>query len=454
MRAVTAEWVAGAADGRLEADPAIEVTGVVRDSREAGPGSLYVALPGERVDGHDFVDDALRAGAALAVVDRSVDGPSVVVDDCAEALGRIARDYLRLLKESGRPTVIGITGSVGKTTTKDLLAQILPNVVVPVESYNNEIGMPLTVLQAGDETQNLVLEMGANGAGHIERLCRIAPPDVAVVLAVGTAHIGMYDSIDAVAETKAEIVRGRAEGAIVILNGDDPKVAAMAGLADRVTTFGIESGDVRAHDLTIEGGRPRFVLTRGRESARVTLRLVGRHNVANALAAAAVALVRGMALDEVAERLCEAHPVSPHRMALTTRPDGITILDDAYNASPESMRAALQALGQMANGRRAIAVVGEMLELGDESASAHEEVGRLAGSLRLDGLVVVGEGARPAYDVAVRQGQVTTVEFADSVDDAAAFLDRTLAPGDLILLKSSHGSGLWELADRLVEADR
>ncbi len=452
MRAVTAGWVAEAADGTLKADPAIEVTSVVRDSREVGPGSLYVALPGERVDGHDFAGDAFRAGAVLAVVARPVDGPSVVVDDCVEALGRIAHDYLRLLKESGRPTVIGITGSVGKTTTKDLLAQILPRVVVPVESYNNEIGMPLTVFQAGDETDNLVLEMGANGAGHIERLCQIAPPDIAVVLAVGAAHIGMYESLDSVAETKAEIIRGRAEGATAILNGDDPRVSVMAKLADRVTTFGIESGDVRARDLTLEGGRPRFSLTWRGESARVTLRLVGRHNVTNALAAAAVALSRGMSLEETSERLCEAHAVSPHRMALTTTPDGVTIIDDAYNASPESMRAALETLGQMSGGRRAIAVIGEMLELGAESESAHEEVGRLAGSLRLDGLVVVGEGARPAYDVAVRQGQVTTVEFADTVDDAVALLDRTLAPGDLVLMKSSHGSGLWELADRLAEA--
>lgn len=453
MREITAGWVAEATSGRLEADPGITIASVVRDSRETGPGALYVALPGDRVDGHDFVHAAREAGAALALVSRPVDVPHVRVTDPTEALGRLAREYLRLLRESGRPTVIGITGSVGKTTTKDLLAQVLPSVVVPVESYNNEIGLPLTVLQADDGTDNLVLEMGANGVHHIERLCEIAPPDVAVVLAVGSAHIGMYASLDEVAETKAEIVRGRAEGAIVILNADDPRVAAMAGLAERVMTFGIGSGDLRAEEITLERGRPRFHLTQGDESARVALRLVGRHSITNALAAAAVALTRGMSLDEVAQRLCEAHVVSPHRMALTDRPDGVAILDDSYNASPESMAAALRAMMEMAEGRRTIAVVGEMLELGEESRTAHTQVGRLAAGLGIDRLVVVGEGARPAYDVAVREGAIE-VDFVGTVDDAAALLAEELAPGDLVLVKSSHGSGLWELADRLVGAER
>lgn len=449
MRAITAGWVAEATGGKCEADPGITITSVVRDSREAGPGALYVALAGDRADGHDFVDDAFKAGAVLALVSKPVDGPCVRVSDSTEALGLLARAYLRLLKGSGGPTVIGITGSVGKTTTKDLLAKILPRVVVPVASYNNEIGLPLTVLEADDSTDSLVLEMGANGAHHIERLCQIAPPDVAVVLAVGSAHIGMYASIDEVAETKAEIIRDRAEGAAVLLNADDARVMAMANLADRVVTFGIESGDIRAEDITMEEGRPRFLLTKEGESARVALRLVGRHNITNALAAATVGFARGMDIDEVAGQLGEADAVSPHRMALTDRPDGVTVLDDSYNASPESMEAALEALGQMAEGRRAIAVVGEMLELGAESRNAHEEVGRLAGSLRLDGLVVVGEGARPAYDVAVRERMVAHVDYVDTVDDAAVLLEGKLAPGDMLLLKASHDSGLWELADRL-----
>ncbi|MCJ7826943.1 MAG: UDP-N-acetylmuramoyl-tripeptide--D-alanyl-D-alanine ligase, partial [Demequinaceae bacterium] len=228
---MTAQWVAEAVGGRLVADPEVTVMSVVRDSREAGPGALYVALPGERADGHDFVEGAALRGAVLHLVSRSVDRPHVLVSDCTKALGLLAREYLRTLREAGRPTVIGVTGSVGKTTTKDLLSQILPGVVVPVGSYNNEIGLPLTVLRAKDTTENLVLEMGANGVGHIAYLCGIAPPDVAVVLTIGSAHLGEYASMDELTRTKAEIITGSLDGAMVVLNADDPRVAAMASLA-------------------------------------------------------------------------------------------------------------------------------------------------------------------------------------------------------------------------------
>ncbi|MBN2176200.1 MAG: UDP-N-acetylmuramoyl-tripeptide--D-alanyl-D-alanine ligase [Demequinaceae bacterium] len=451
MRAVTARWVAEAVRGTLAADPEIAVMSVVRDSRESGPGALYVALPGERADGHDFVGEAAQRGAVLHMVSRPVDRPHVLVRDCTEALGFLAAKYLSSLRESGRPTVIGVTGSVGKTTTKDLLSQILPGVVVPVGSYNNEIGLPLTVLRAKETTENLVLEMGANGVGHIAYLCGIAPPDVAVVLAIGSAHLGEYASMDELARTKAEILTGSVDGATAILNADDPRVAAMAVLAERVTTFGIDSGDVRAEELRTEEGRARFVLVSGGERAEVALRLVGRHNVSNALAAAAVALDRDMPISEVAERLSEAHATSPHRMAVVERSDGVTVIDDSYNASPESMRAALDALREMAPRGRTIAVLGEMLEMGEASAGAHEELGCQAARLGLDGLVVVGEGARAAYDAAVREGLQDRAVFVATVDEAARYLDAFLVPGDTVLVKSSHGSGLWELADRLVE---
>jgi UDP-N-acetylmuramoyl-tripeptide--D-alanyl-D-alanine ligase len=434
------------------ADPAIAVTSVVRDSREAREGALYVALPGERVDGHDYIEAAAKAGAVLHLVTRPVGEPHILVGDGVEALGLLARDYLRTLREVGGPVVTGVTGSVGKTTTKDLLAQILPGVVVPVGSYNNEIGLPLTVLKADDETINLVLEMGANGIGHIAYLCGIAPPDIAVVLAVGTAHLGEYASIEELARTKAEIVEGRAAGATVILNADDPRVAAMAALAPGAMTFGIGGGDVRAEGLRMERGRARFVLASGSDRSEVVLRLVGRHNVTNALAAAAVALLREIRLEDVAARLNGAVAISPHRMAVVERSDGITIIDDSYNASPEGMQAAFHALREMAT-RRAIAVIGEMLEMGPASLEAHMELGELAVRLRLDGLVVVGEGAKAAYDAAVREGFSGDVAFVATVEEAEAYLEGSLRPGDTVLVKSSHDSGLWRLADRLIGVD-
>ncbi len=449
MRGVSAEWIAGAVEGKLSADPAITVTSVVKDSREVGEGALYVALPGERVDGHEFVHAATAAGAVLHLVTQPVREPHILVGDGAMALGLLAREYLKALKKTGGPIVVGVTGSVGKTTTKDLLAQLLPGVVVPVGSYNNEIGLPLTVLRADESTQNLVLEMGASGVGHIAYLCGIAPPDIAVALVVGTAHLGGYSSIEEVARAKAEIVTGRAEGATVILNADDPRAAAMAALAPGAIMFGIDHGDVRAEGLRMEAGRARFVLASGRERAEVALRLAGKHNVTNALAAAAVALSQGIGIDDVAVRLSEATAMSPHRMDIIERLDGVTIIDDTYNASPESMRAAFLALKEMATGR-AVAVIGEMLEMGPASIEAHEELGTLAVRLRLDGLVVVGAGTKAAYDAAVRDGFVGDAVLLASIEEADAFLEGALLPGDTVLVKSSHDSGLWRLADRLV----
>ena len=451
MKAVTAKWIATAVGGALDGDPRIEVTSVVRDSREVTPGSLYVALPGERVDGHDFVDAATAAGAVLHLVARPVDAPHILVGDATLALGSLAREYLRLLRQAGAPMVIGITGSVGKTTTKDLLAQILPNCVAPVGSYNNEIGLPLTVLRADDATRHLVLEMGASGLGHISYLTQIAPPDIVAVLVVGTAHMGEYASLDDIARAKAEIIDGRVPGGVVVLNADDPRVAAMAALAPGAVMFGVGHGDVRADDVRTDRARVGFRLVRGDEGADVSLRLVGAHQVTNALAAAAIALTAGLALPEVARKLSAATAISSHRMAVTARADGVTILDDSYNASPESMRAAFKAVRELADGGRAIAVIGEMLEMGSASIAAHDELGHLAVRLGLDRFVVVGAGARAAYDAAVREGSFgDEAVYVDTLDEARAYLAATLQPGDAVLVKASHGSGLWRLADDLV----
>ena len=456
MRSVTAQWVANAVGGALAADVDTVVSSVVKDSRDAAPGSLYVAFVGERADGHDYVGAALAAGAVLCLVSQPVDAPHVLVDDVEAALGALARAYLALLRVEGEITVIGITGSNGKTTTKDLLAQTLPHAVAPVGSYNNEIGMPITVLAADSSTRFLVLEMGASGPGHIAYLTSIAPPDIAVVLMVGTAHSGGYDGPDGIAKAKAELVQGLVPRGVAILNADDAAVAAMARFADRVVTFGTGAdADVRAAELTLDHGRASFVpVVRGASGSTITLSLVGEHHVTNALAALATALECGLDPSLAAARIAAAVPVSAHRMAVVERSDGVTIIDDSYNASPESMRAAMRALLDVADGGRTIAVVGEMLEMGEASREAHWDVGHNAVRLGIDYLLVVGEGAKPAFDAAVREGSWgDEAAFVGTIGEASDYLAMRLTEGDTVLVKGSHGSGLFELADELLRED-
>lgn len=451
MRAVSAQWIANAVGGTLVADVDISVTSVEKDSRDITPGALYVAFIGERVDGHDYVDAAVAAGAVLSLVSQPVAVPHVLVDDVTEALGKLARAYLADLRLRGDVTVVGVTGSNGKTTTKDLLAQVLPDVVAPVGSFNNEIGMPLTVLRAGPETRHLVLEMGASGPGHIAYLAQIAPLDIAVVLNVGSAHLGQYASLDDVAKAKSEIVSGLVPGGTAILNADDARVAAMSPLAPSVVTFGIDRGDVRASQVVLDGGRARFVVAHEDAVADVPrLSILGEHHVTNALAAIAVAVQCGISLRESSQAVAAAKALSAHRMALTERPDGIAVIDDSYNASPESMRAALRALLAVANGGRTVAVLGEMLEMGDTSVEAHADIGHTVVRLGIDVVLVVGGGAKPIFDSAVREGSWgDEAAYVDTMGEARDLLFELLRPGDTVLVKASHGSGLWKLADDL-----
>ncbi len=481
MIALTAAEIAAATGGVLRAEPGVDahalvVAGpVVVDSREAAPGGLFVALPGEHADGHDYAATAVAAGAALVLAARELtadDGrllPAVVVPDVERALGDLAREVLvRLRAASLEPggaglRVVGVTGSVGKTTTKDLLAQLCGSAgptVAPVRSFNNEIGLPLTVLKADESTRFLVLEMGASGIGHLTYLTDIAPPDVAVVLVVGQAHLGGFGGIEAVARAKGEIVQGLVPDGVAVLNADDPRVLAMTALAPGdVVTFGASSvAQVRARDVVLDRtGRARFTLEApdgdaGPRDVPVELRLVGEHHVHNALAAAAAALAVGLSLDEVAAGLGAADALSPHRMHVVERPDGVTVVDDSYNANPDSMRAALKALAVLAGrDRRSVAVLGEMLELGDEAREAHDAIGRLVVRLNIGLTVVVGEGARAIRDGANHEGSWgDEVLLADDLEAAARFLDSELRAGDVVLVKSSYGAGLWQLGDRLV----
>ncbi|WP_297082739.1 UDP-N-acetylmuramoyl-tripeptide--D-alanyl-D-alanine ligase [uncultured Demequina sp.] len=461
MRALTAQWVANAVGGELAAEVETLVTSVVKDSRDASDGALYAAFVGERVDGHDYAPQAFEAGAALALVSQPVVGPHILVEDVTAALGRLARAYLALLRTEGDIAVVGITGSNGKTTTKDLLAQVLPAAIAPEGSFNNEIGLPLTVLRAGPETRHLVLEMGASAPGDLAYLTGIAPLDVAVVLTVGTAHLGGYGSPDALAEEKASLLDGLVPGGTALLNADDPRVSAMATrevLAQegrRTVTFGVGGQrDVTATAVRNDRGRPRFTVAHAGHEAEVALRLVGEHHVTNALAALTVALVTGQDLATAASAVGTAVPLSAHRMALTERADGVWILDDSYNASPESMRAALRALKDVATTGRSFAVIGEMREMGDASIAAHTEIGLDVVRLRIDHTLVVGAGARVAYIAAVNEGSWgDEAAYVATIDEAREHLDGRLRPGDTVLIKASHGSGLWKLADELLGVD-
>lgn len=467
MIELTAAEVADATSGTLLAEAGVAVTGpVVVDSRLVHAGSLFVAVPGQNVDGHDFAAAAVAAGAALVLATRPVDGvPCVVVGDVQVALGELARVVLERVRAAAEVRVVAVTGSVGKTTTKDLLGQLLgPDVgpeaiVVPAGSFNNEIGLPLTVLRVTTATRVLVLEMGADAPGDITALTRLAPPDVGIVLAVGTAHLGRFGDVETIARTKGEMVEGVRPGGTAVLNVDDSRVAAMAARAaptTAVVTFGtIPASSVRARDVVVDGGRARFTLTTADGSAPVTLRLVGAHHVTNALAAAAAALELGVPLDAVASRLSEAGPLSPHRMAVVERSDGVTIVDDSYNANPDSMRAALRTLAVMAGRtRRSVAVVGEMLELGDAARVEHDAIGRLAVRLNVKRLVVVGEGAYHVHEGAQQEGSWGEESvFVPDLEAAREVLSAELTEGDVVLVKASQGSGLWRLADQLVEAD-
>ncbi|MBA8823415.1 UDP-N-acetylmuramoyl-tripeptide--D-alanyl-D-alanine ligase [Saccharopolyspora lacisalsi] len=478
--------IAAAVGGRLHrADGSETVTaGVEFDSRAIAPGGLFVAVPGERVDGHDFAARAVADGAAGVLAAREVDAPAVIVPPVPEedrtsvmalagdvdgsgaavlaALAHLARHVVdRLL----RLIVVGVTGSSGKTSTKDLIAQLLEPLgptVAPPGSFNNELGHPWTVLRADEDTRHLVLELSARGVGHIAGLCEVAPPRIGAVLNVGTAHLGEFGSQNAVARAKGELVEAlpaASEGGVAVLNADDPLVAAMAERTEaRVVLVGQSpAAHVRAADVELdERARPNFTLITPESSVPVTLPLHGEHNVGNALIAAAIALELGTPTSRIAERLGGVRRVSQHRMEVSETADGVTVVNDAYNANPESMREALKTLVSMTRDRpgRAWAVLGVMGELGDTGEQAHDEIGRLAVRLNIDRLVVVGEQARRMHQAAELEGSFDGESvLVDDAEQALALLRSELRPGDVVLTKASNVGQLWRVAEGLVPAD-
>lgn len=488
---LTVAQIADIVGGRLcdisaeEAD-ATRVTGTVEfDSRAVTPGGLFLALPGARSDGHDFAASAIGAGAVAVLAARPVGVPAIVVEPSAAqdaaasvleydtdgsgaavltALARLAAAVAAELVDGGL-TIVGITGSSGKTSTKDLLAAVLAplgEVIAPPGSFNNELGHPWTVLRATEFTDYLVLEMSARHPGNISALASIAPPSIAVVLNVGTAHLGEFGSREAIAATKAELPQAVPSSGVVILNVDDTAVAAMADkTAARVVRVGRSEGaDVWAGPVTLDAlARPRFTLHTADGQTEIALAVHGDHQVSNALCAAAVALECGAGLDQVAAALAGAGPVSKHRMAVATREDGVTIINDAYNANPDSMQAGLKALAWMARegrGRRSWAVLGEMAELGDDAISEHDRIGRLAVRLDVSRLIVVGTGRSMSamHHGAVMEGSWGSESTMVADADAALALLRTeLQAGDVVLVKASNAAGFGALADALVAED-
>ena len=459
MIRLTVAEIAAATGGRLHnADPDDVVTSaVVVDSRLAEPGSLFVCVPGEHVDGHDFARAASDAGAVVALAQREVDTAAVIVDDTVAALGQLASAALPRLPDCH---VVGVTGSSGKTSTKDLLGEVYARrgpTVAPVGSFNNEVGFPLTVLRCDETTRTLVAEYGARGRGHIAYLCTIARPRTALVLNVGAAHLGEFGSREAIAEAKGELVEALPRDGAAVLNADDPLVLAMRSRTDAaVVTFGIDNdADVRVTDLSEDDlARPGFTLRTAWGEATLHLRLHGRHHAANAAAVAAAALHDGIPFGDVVDALENASARSAHRMAVIERPDGLVVIDDAYNANPESTRAAIDALVRLSapQQRRSWAVLGEMRELGGDAERLHIEVGSYAATAGVDEIVAFGAAAPVAEGASAVSGWSGRARVVD--DPAAAtkvVLDETRSR-DVVLIKASNSIQAWSVAEALVSA--
>jgi UDP-N-acetylmuramoyl-tripeptide--D-alanyl-D-alanine ligase len=409
------------------------------DSREVREGDAFLALKGEELDGNDFVGDALANGAALVVCERELaqEAPSLQVSDSREALATLACWWRRQLGTR----VIGVTGSVGKTTTKEITADVLQK-VAPVlrnqANWNTDIGVPLTLLRLTSDHRWAVLEMAMRGAGQIRQLAKIAEPVIGVVTNVGQVHAELLGSMDAIAWAKSELIQELPEDGLAVLNAEDPRVSAMDKKARcRVVRYGLRaSADVRATDVKSDGLEGlRFRLEAGEEAHAVRLKLAGRHNVLNAAAAAAVALAEGMPLSAVASAL---EHVEPYRLRKVTGPNGSLILDDSYNASPASMRAALDLLREVPG--RHVAVIGDMRELGQYEEDAHADVGVYAAE-RAEVILGVGEKAKAIVDAAREAGHPSAHAYLNK-SDAVADLRKNLKAGDVVLVKASRALAL------------
>ncbi|AIC47665.1 UDP-N-acetylmuramoyl-tripeptide--D-alanyl-D-alanine ligase [Rhodoluna lacicola] len=463
MIELSTKQVTQAVAGELFGDATVLISGSVEtDSRLLKPGDLFVAKPGEVTDGHLFLTNAERSGAVAALVERIVDGisiPQIKVANSVLALGMLAKFVLDQVKESSDIKVIGITGSNGKTTTKNMLREILSKfgpTVAPNESFNNEVGAPYSILQTNLQTRFLVVEMGAGGEGSIDYLAQIAKPDIGVVLKVGLAHVGEFGGIETTAKIKSELVKALDVNAVAVLNADDGYVSDMASLTDAQKVWFGTSGDAgyqaTNQKLSIEGTE--FDLKwPDQKVSHVKLQILGEHHVMNALAALTVSDILGLDREKSISAIENMPLAERWRMQVHNRADGVTIINDAYNASPDSMKAALQTLAQLGrSGRRTIAILGEMAELGSMSREQHDALGRVVVRLDINQLVVVGQAAKLIHMGAEQEGSWGgESKFFESIDDALAFVRGMLMAGDLVLVKSSKSANLRHLGDTLME---
>lgn len=456
--------IAAAIDGQLIGEDQLVTSSVETDSRLISSGALFVAKPGEVTDGHLFVSAAEQAGALGAIVERHVADSKIsqiVVKNSVHALGELAKHVLEQHRRENELTVVGITGSNGKTSTKNMLREIFSKfgeTVAPIESFNNEVGAPISILKISPSTRFLVVELGADGLGSIEYLSKICSPDIGVVLKVGLAHVGEFGDIETTFKIKSELANSMHAGTKVLLNADDSYVSRMSETTKaEVHWFGTSAeSEIRAEEIsvTLEGTVFKFICMDF--SAQVTLRILGEHQVMNALAALGVAGLLNLDLKIAVAALEEMKLAERWRMQIMPGPNGSIVINDAYNASPDSMKAALQTLATIGRqGHRTIAVLGEMAELGRYSVEEHDAMGRIAVRLNIDEVVVVGEGAKLIHMGASQEGSWDgESKFFPSISDALQHLRGLLGFGDVVLVKSSNSAGLRALGDALAEVNQ
>ena len=448
MIPLQASEIAEIVGGTLHGQDLLVTEPPVLNSADAVPGSLFLALKGENVDGHDFATDAFSHGAVVALVTKAISGNYILVDDVTRALGALAH-YVR--KELKDLSVVGITGSQGKTTTKELLASVLSQVaetVAPSGNYNNDLGAPISLLRCTEKTKFCIVEMGARHLGDIAKLVAIAEPDIGVVLKVGTAHLGEFGSVEKIALTKSEMISSLRESAVAILGNYDAYTPKMSQLhKGKIVRFGEDSNcSIRATDIEFREGRAHFDLVTPEGRSAVALRIVGLHQVANALAVAAIATELGLTLDQIAGGLSTAESNARWRMEIIELPQ-LLLINDSYNASPEAMSAALSTLALFAQerGGESWAFLGKMHELGESSQSDHAAIGTLAQELGIDHLVCVGA---PEFAATMDKNGPTSIHLCSDKAEALVIAEN-VNQGDVLLIKASRSEKLEELADAI-----
>ena len=444
-------------------DSSLKITGkVCLNSKAVSTGDLFIAINGEKVDGHDFCQEAIKNGAVAALVSREIPNiAQLVVNDGAPnskdvdqptviALGKLASYLLSKLPNIWK---IAVTGSSGKTTTKDLLAdlgKLIGPTISPAGSYNNEIGLPQTVLECDDKTKVLILEMGARQVGNIDKLCTITKPDTSIILNIGTAHAGIFETEDKILNTKSEIIRCLNKNDVAVLNKED-KTFSQQKTNARVVSFGLVGADVCAKNISLNANaQAQFDLEYKGKVSKVELKLVGAHQVSNSLAAAAVFLDKGIEIDQVTKVLSNSVAKSKWRMQVEVSSKNITVINDSYNSNPESMKSALKTLKHIGEDKNTFVIMGEMLELGEKSKEYHEDIAKLIHQLGIKNCLIVGQGARPVFNYLQNQGFNGNVIFTENLDETLLNAKKMINPNDVVLVKASRSIGLERVANAIV----